>query len=233
MARATPPDRIDELVRCAAQVFIRQGYRRTQMADVAAALGVAKGTLYLYVESQEALFDLVARYADAPSPIANPPVLPVRTPRPGQTLRYVRERLEANAAPTALRKALAGRAAGDARAELETILVQLYDTLAANRVGIKLLDSSARDLPELAALWFAGARGGLLELLTRYLAQRFRQKRLAPAPDAAVAARLVLETLVFWAVHRHWDPAREPVDDELARRTAVHLMVNALAKDER
>ena len=25
-------------------------------------------------------------------------------------------------------------------------------------------------------------------------------------PDRAVAARLVLETLVFWAVHRHWDP---------------------------
>jgi AcrR family transcriptional regulator len=34
------------------------------MADVAEALGVAKGTLYLCVESKEALFDAVLRYAD-------------------------------------------------------------------------------------------------------------------------------------------------------------------------
>ena len=233
MPRETPPDRIAELVRCAARVFVEQGYRRTQMADVADALGVAKGTLYLYVESKEALFDLALRYADVAAPFADPPVLPVPTPRPGQTLRYVRERLASNRAPAALLKARAGRAAPDARAELEAIVRELYGMLSANRVGIKLLDSSARDIPELAALWFEGARHGLLEQLAEYLSDRFRTKRLKPAPDPAVAARLVLETLVFWAVHRHWDTAPEPVTDELARETAVHFVVSALAKEAR
>src|ERR671930_2558450 len=93
MARPIPPDRLARLVRCATEVFIEHGYQRTQMADVAAALGVAKGTLYLYVESKEALFDLVARYADAPRPFGRTPPLPVRTPKPGATVRYVRERL--------------------------------------------------------------------------------------------------------------------------------------------
>ncbi|MBI3798372.1 MAG: helix-turn-helix transcriptional regulator [Deltaproteobacteria bacterium] len=51
MARTIPPDRLAHLVHCATDVFIAQGYQRTQMADIAAALGVAKGTLYLYVES--------------------------------------------------------------------------------------------------------------------------------------------------------------------------------------
>lgn len=232
MARETPPDRIADLVRCAAQVFIAQGYRRTQMADVAQALGVAKGTLYLYVESKDALFDLVLRNADA-AHVENPPALPVRTPRPGETLRWVRARLAVDRAPQALVAALGARSPRDARAELEAIAQQLYDTLARNRVGIKLLDSSARDHPELAALWFAGARSGLLELLTQYLTRRFRQGRLVPAPDPAVAARLVIETLVFWAVHRHWDPAPQPVDEALARETAVHFVVRALAKEER
>ena len=203
------------------------------MADVAAALGVAKGTLYLYVESKEALFDLVLRYADVPPPFPDPPALPVPTPKPGQTLRYVRERLTKNRAPATLLKALNGRAAPDARAELEAIVRELYGTLSANRVGIKLIDSSARDTPELAALWFEGARHGLLGQLTDYLLDRFQKKRLRPAPDAAVAARLILETLVFWAVHRHWDTAPEPITDELARETAVHFVVSALAKDER
>src|SRR5438132_1571972 len=99
MPRNTPPDRIAELVRCATDVFILQGYRRTQMADVAAALGVAKGTLYLYVESKEALFDLVARHAGSEAPLENPSVLPVPTPKPGRTLRYIRDRLAADGTP--------------------------------------------------------------------------------------------------------------------------------------
>ena len=49
MARHIPEDRIDGLIRAATEVFIARGYRLTQMADVAEAVGVAKGTLYGYV----------------------------------------------------------------------------------------------------------------------------------------------------------------------------------------
>ena len=65
MARSIPKDRFQDLLEAATAVFLEQGYRRTQMADVAARMGVAKGTLYLYVESKDALFDAVLRHADA------------------------------------------------------------------------------------------------------------------------------------------------------------------------
>jgi len=55
MARRIPENRFDELVRGATEVFIARGYRLTQMSDVAEAVGVAKGTLYGYVESKDAL----------------------------------------------------------------------------------------------------------------------------------------------------------------------------------
>src|SRR5262249_60488245 len=80
MARSVPANRIEKLVDCATEVFIDQGYRRTQMEDVAAAVGIAKGTLYLYVDSKEALFDLVARFADGPRPLPNPLKLPILRP---------------------------------------------------------------------------------------------------------------------------------------------------------
>ena len=67
MPRRIPPDRFQEMIAAATGVFIAQGYRRTQMVDVAQAMGVAKGTVYLYVESKEALFDAVVRYADQPA----------------------------------------------------------------------------------------------------------------------------------------------------------------------
>jgi len=231
MARRVPDDRLEQLVESATRVFIEQGYARTQMADVAAALGVAKGTIYLYVESKEALFDLATRYADATPPFENRPSLPVPTPRPGATVEYVRERLAQSQVPPTLAQALSRQRVEDVRAELDAIVRELYDTLASNRRGIKLLDRSARDYPELAALWFAAARGGLISLLTQYLADGRRRKALQPLPDRAVAARLLIETVVFWAVHRHWDPHPEAVEESVVKDTVARFIVGALTRE--
>src|SRR5215467_11118101 len=172
MARKIPPDRLPHLVICATNVFIVQGYRRTQMDDVATALRVAKGTLYLYVESKEALFDLVVRCADAAPPLPQFGPLPLPTPQPGTTLRYVQERLAQHQTLPTLTAALARQRVRDTHAELAAILTELYDTLARNRHGITLLDRSAQDWPELAALWFDTARGGLIATLAHYLHTR-------------------------------------------------------------
>jgi AcrR family transcriptional regulator len=233
MARKTPPDRLPQLIACATKVFIEQGYRRTQMDDVATALGVAKGTLYLYVESKEALFDFVARCADAEPPLPQFAPLPLPTPQPGATLRYVRERLARNQTLPALTAALTRQRVKDARAELTVILGELYDTLARNRHGIKLLDRSAQDLPELAALWFDTARGGLIATLAHYLEIRMHRKLLRLLPDAAVTARLIIEALSFWAVHRHWDPRPQVVEETVARDTVIQFILNALGKEEK
>ena len=232
MARKTPPDRLPHLIACATTVFIDQGYRRTQMDDVAAALGVAKGTLYLYVESKEALFDLVMRSADANPLSPALASLPLPTPRPGSTLAYVRERLARNQTLPTLTAALARRRVKNARAELALILGELYDTLGRNRYGIKLLDRSAQDLPELAALWFDAARGGLISTLAHYLATRMQRKLLRPSLDASVTARLIIETIAFWAVHRHWDPRPQVVDETVARDTVIQFLLNALDTKE-
>jgi len=68
----------------------------TQMADVADALGVAKGTIYGYVESKEALLDTALRFADG-HPVPGPSSFPWKTPRAGATVAYVRERLASEA----------------------------------------------------------------------------------------------------------------------------------------
>lgn len=230
MARRIPDRRLDDVVRAATAVFIAQGYRRTQMADVAAASGLAKGTLYLYVESKEALFDLVVRSADREGPVELPPRLPVPTPRPGATLEYVARALAERQAFPALREALARRTARNVGSELEAILRELYGTLARNREGLKVVDRCAGDHPDLAALWFTRGRELLLSLLVQYLGHR--RRHLRPSPHPAVAARVVLETLVFWAVHRHWDPAPQQVDDRAAEDAVIRFLLDALVKGE-
>ncbi len=229
MARKIPDGRLHDLVATATGVFIAQGYRRTQMADVATAMGLAKGTLYLYVESKEALFDLVVRNADREGPVDAPPALPVPTPKPGATLEYVATTLAERQSFPTLHGALARRRPGSVRPELEAILRELYGTLARNRTGLKLIDRCAVDHPELAALWFTRGRQFLLALLLQYLRQR--RNHVRPSPKPAVAARIVLETLVFWAVHRHWDPAPQPVDDRVAEDVVVRFLLDAVVKE--
>jgi AcrR family transcriptional regulator len=148
MARRIPENRLEQLIDCATRVFIEEGYRRTQMADVAEAIGVAKGTLYAHVESKEALFDLVARCTDNDTWRKAPPSFPVRTPKPGATLRYVRQRLARNQSIPALAEALGRKLVNNAAEELEAIVREFYDQLARSRCGIKLIDRSARDYPE-------------------------------------------------------------------------------------
>lgn len=230
MPRTVPPGRFDELVEAATRVFAERGYKQTQMSDVAEAMGIAKGTVYLYVESKEALFDLACRLADTPGPRPMPTDLPVRTPASGATARYVAEQLAGSTVFPLMSTLLAKKKRGDARKEVESIVVELFDELTRHRRALKLVDQSARDLPDLAALWFEGARGGLLELLTRYLEDRIAARRLRPVPNASAAARVVLETTMFWAVHRHWDAHPQQLDESVAKSTVVHFVVGAFTE---
>src|SRR5262249_62102268 len=99
MPRRTPEDRLEQLVECATRIFIEQGYAHTQMADVAAALGVAKGTVYLSVESKEAPFDLAPRNPAPPRPSGKNPRSPFRPPPPGPPARTLPSRPAAPGVP--------------------------------------------------------------------------------------------------------------------------------------
>jgi len=230
MPRSIPKDRFTRLVEVATDIFIAgRGYHRTQMSDVAEALGVAKGTLYLYVESKEALFDLVTRNLDSGAEIEVPENLPLPTPAPGATLEYAREMLLTRSQTPLLQKALTSEPTGDDGAEVEAIAQEIYRLCATNRRSIKLIDSCAHDHPELGALWFEGGREGLMELVLRYLDAR---PALAVGyPDKTVVARMAIETIVFWAVHRHWDPHPQEVDERIAERTVVSFVRRALTQE--
>lgn len=231
MARTIPKDRFHGLLEAATAVFLEQGFRRTQMADVARRMGVAKGTLYLYVESKDALFDAVMRHADAPGPVELPETLPVPTPPAQSTLELVRKRVQQEAVLPELTAALARQRVTDVRAELDAIVRELYAILSRNRTAIELLDRCSSDHPELAAVWYGTGREGALELLTRYLEERIRRGRIRPVPDVRVAARIAIETITFWAVHRFWDPSPQEMDEATAEDSVVAFILNALVKE--
>lgn len=64
METAHSPGKRQLIVESAAEVFARSGYATTRVADIAAAAGIGKGTVYEYFSSKEELFFAVFEWID-------------------------------------------------------------------------------------------------------------------------------------------------------------------------
>jgi AcrR family transcriptional regulator len=226
-----PPDRFDDLIRCATEVFTAQGYRRTQMAGIADAVGVSKATLYLYVESKDALLWLCLRHADDPNKIERPDVLPVPSPPPGHMVAYVEARIRELAKFPVLAEALRKPRADDIRQELYDVLFELYTLLETNCRAVRMLERCS-DHPEIGPLWHAMVRAPRRGDLARYVAQRVRAGQLRQVEHPQLAARVALETVATWAMHIKWDQAPEPYEPESTKAAVIEQICRGLLSDE-
>jgi AcrR family transcriptional regulator len=228
MARQRPHARAGDLITAATSIFLEKGYRRAQISDIARKMGVASGTIYLYAESKEALFDLVIRASVDPELVAGI-TLPARTRRPDEILAFIANQLSADSAIQSLNTALLSSQPTDATQELELIVRELYSKASRRWLALKLLERSAADWPELAALWFGGHRMRLIEQLIAYFRKRMNGGHLRPAPDPAAAARLVLEMIAVFAIHLRLEPPDAQIDPAVAEATVVDGVVRAYA----
>jgi AcrR family transcriptional regulator len=238
MVRTIPADRFPAVVAAAARVFITHGYQRSQVQDVADALGLAKGTLYGYADGKAALFAAAVRYADGHEPMPEVVDLPVRGRDEREIASVVAARLAGEIADLKLVRALAnplpaGATPGDFRAELTGIVTDLYARLARHRIAIKLVDRCAPELPELAAVWFGTGRQANVSGIEEYLVLHERAGVVSLPGPAALVARTIVELCALWAVHCHFDPApgvpaqADAIDDTAVAAMVAELVVRA------
>jgi AcrR family transcriptional regulator len=224
-------ERLPELIAAAVRVFTREGYRSARMSDVAAEMGLSEAAIYRYVDSKEGLFVLAIRHAllleDLPA--GDLPLSPA--PLAGTVAEarvFIAEVVPFGTLAEALSSPRHRLGPGDTAAELEKILRELFELESRTREAADMLERSARELPEMADLLNAGIRGPLLAALTEYLSGRAQAGTLRRTPDTPVTARLVLETLTWFARHRFSDPAGAAISAELAQDAAVDALVHAL-----
>lgn len=243
MVRTIPPDRFSAVVGEAAQVFITHGYQRTQIQDVADALGLAKGTLYGYAQGKEALFGAAVRYGDGRESLPVPADLPVPTPASGEIASLVAGRLSGEIAEMRLVEALTNPLPEDApiserRLELADIVTDLYARLGRHRIAIKLVDRCAPELPDLAEVWFGSGRTAQVNGVEEYLRRRAEAGTVSLPGPAPLVARTIVELCAMWAVHCHFDPAPAPhstarlgaIDDVSAASTLAEMVVRATTR---
>lgn len=227
MPRQRPATRIDDFVAATVGAFVGQGYRQTKVSDVAARLEVAQGTIYTYVESKQALLHLcIQRLCDRD----HEQTLPVPTPEPGATATLIARELPRRMARPILRAALAKPRADDVRAELEGVVLERYESIRRSRHLLALIESVARDLPEIHAAYYAPGRRPFLADLTSYLQARIDAGQLRVVPDVEVAGRFVNESITWFAWKRIGDPGGETYDEDAVRATLVDLVTAGLVE---
>jgi len=230
VVRTRPPGRVDEILDAAVAVFEQVGFQRARMADIAAFAGISPGLLYQYAESKEALFHLVL-LREIGTPVDETD-LPAKVSASVTLESELREALGRSDPRARLLEALARRRApADVRAELETIVGEHYDWLHRYRRVIRIMERSATDRPELAAAFYDRGRAPFVDDLATYIVRRAKGGQFRPVPDAAVAARFVLETEAWFAMHRFGDHDGARIDDDVARATVLHMVAAALVAD--
>jgi len=231
-AKRSAHERFPEVIGAAVRVFARDGYRSAHMSDVAREAGLSEAALYRYVGGKEDLFVLAIRHALLlePLPGEHDPAgqFPLTVPDLGEMIRQAREFVAAEVPFGALADALAAPGAGRPAAELELILRELFSLEEQTAQAADMIERSARELPELADLLNSGLRRPVLDALTRYLDSRAQAGQMRRTPDTAATARLVLETLTWFARHRHSDPLGAAISADLALRTALDALLHAL-----
>ncbi len=229
--KRTAHERFPEVIAAAVRVFTHDGYRAARMSDVARAAGLSEAALYRYVESKEGLFVLAIRHAllleDMPAEGLSED-FPLKPPSLAEMIGQAREFVAAEVPFGSLAAALGRSAPDDPAAELEAVMRELFTLETQTREAADMIERSARELPELADLLNTGLRRPVLAALTEYLGSRARSGSLRGTPDTAASARLVLETLTWFARHRHWDPYGAAIPDGLAEDTAVDALLHAL-----
>lgn len=225
--KRTAHQRFPEVIAAAVRVFTRDGFKSAHMSDVAGEASLSEAALYRYVDGKETLFVLAIRHAllleDMPAEH-----FPLKGLSLAEMTREARDFVKAKVPFGSLATALLAPDTDDPAAELELITRELFALESQTREAADMIERSARDLPELADLLNDGFRAPVIRALTGYLDGRARAGRLRRTPDAAATARLVLETLTWFARHRFSDPCGAAIGDRLAEDTAVDALLHAL-----
>ncbi len=226
MARIRTGDKLDRIVDAAGSLFMRRGYRGTQIGDVAERARVSQGTVYLYVRDKASLFDLTIRRALHDQGVETVS-LPYGAPRPDRLVDDSWTLVWSRAEPLLAHPAFHRGATENAAEEFEDLVRTLYRWIFDHWRGLKIIERCARDWPELAALFYKQFRRRGLALIATYLDRRTGQGCLRPMPDNETAARVILENCAFFAMHRHTAPDSEMIEGDVAEETVVRVLVSA------
>jgi AcrR family transcriptional regulator len=166
--RKRKPGRLRDIAAAALAVFIRQGFRLTQMSDVAREAGISVRALYSYVDSKDASFELAFAHALGDLPEQDVPFRASGRASAGSTFGA---KLTKSIRWPVLKKTLEERQL--TADSLANVVDELFTAVSQHRYLIWLLDRCSAEAAELGNIYQTTVRAhyfadftSLIEIVT-------------------------------------------------------------------
>ncbi len=215
---------IDEAV----DSFIKFGYRRTQIADIAEKAEISKGSIYSYFQSKEALVDYLIKIELQPIP-RDEWTIPVETPPAGATLKFLKTHMKSRGIQEYFQE-LIGRECRDPRAELEQVVRDSYHLLDSMKYTTLFIERFQKDMPGLEPIYDQW-NGDRMRWFQKYTKVRMEQGHFRNLPSAGVAARFMNQTIAWFAMIRHVHPKQGGVSAAKAEEMVVYSILHTFVPD--
>jgi AcrR family transcriptional regulator len=228
MVRVKSPARLRRILDAAAAAFLDTGYRRALLTEVAKRAGVSVGTVYLYAENKESLFELVLRRAFGEEP-PDLDAMPFHGSAGDDLIAWVWDQFEEIGHFPLLEAAAATSRPADPLNEMEEVLREIWAWMSRHWQAIELIERCARDWPELHLLFYKQFRRKIFDLATSLVERRMDEGVFRRYADGATLVRVMAESIAFFAMHRHLRPDTADLDEDVCRETVIALLMAGLA----
>ncbi|WP_045835382.1 TetR/AcrR family transcriptional regulator [Hyphomicrobium sp. 99] len=195
-------ERPGEILDAAFEEFVQRGYAATRLEDIAARAGVTKGTIYVYFESKERVFEALVHDLENSLREQVEPFFEDRGPPTAQSIR----------------------------ADL-TMLYRVFANDRRGRELLRLLIAEAVRFPDLVDEHYRNLVGPMFEVLGQRLRQGVANGTFRPAP-ATNFPELLLGPALSLHIWKLLFSDRKPLDAELHFEAALDMILRGLLSPE-
>ncbi|MGO9569754.1 MAG: TetR/AcrR family transcriptional regulator [Desulfomonilaceae bacterium] len=217
---------LEKIIESAIRVFSARGYRQAQMSHIAREAGLAPGTLYLYFESKESLFNFLLRHIFSNEQNLDAISVPIGSTSWDFGIASGKDAFVSSKYTALIDNAIRKGEVTEVHEEFEKIVRNLFSAMATYRHGITILLQSSLNWPEIADFYVSIIKN-LHGTLAVYLDKRIDQGLVRRVPNVSASARFILDTIAWFAVHRHRAMYQTVISEKVAEETVVDALVHA------
>lgn len=215
-------ERIKAIAYAATNLFLQQGYSKTQISHIAKAVGVSVGTIYLDFAGKKEIMHFILKCTLEPDFINRDFDRPITDDLFAGLENDIVAMFEKTGNDFA--KHLTDNAADYT---LEALVSDAFDMLSQYAVGCLFIEKNQFDFKFLAE-HYKQYRKRFLETMTQYMAAFIKRGIVRPLEHLELSTTLIIEILSWWAMDIHYTSFEtQDISPGIAKKLCLDNIVSA------
>ncbi|UZQ50029.1 helix-turn-helix domain-containing protein [Clostridium kluyveri] len=214
-------ERLYKIFDVASRMFIKQGYTRTQINQIAKAAGIAVGSMYHLFESKEAVYGFVIKCIISPEYIHGPLSLPITEKDFIGLEEEVHSVLINNSKEFDKHKEEISIGYN-----FQSMISNAFDTISKYARGCLIFEKNTNEHEEFVEI-YRQFRSYFFTSVYEYLKLFEKYGHIRKIEDLKLAARFIIESISWWTMDLPYNSFE--VQEQISEETAKKVVIDALS----